>query len=269
MTTGGTLRLETDGPIATLTIQSAGKRNALSARMWAQFAPMLAELASDPTNTVLVVRGAGSDFSAGADIADLDAILTGDPDGGVMTEAENALASFPKPTIAAIDGYCVGGGWEIAGACDLRVCSDRSTFGITPSRLGIIYPSSGLQRIVSIAGPAVAKHFLFTGELVDAPTAFAWGLVTKVFPEEGFWDAVDDFTGLLARRSQYSIRAMKEIVDAFAAHSVGGGESADAAADVDDVVARWLATPSGDRAIGVEAFLTKVPPTFTWGRHGR
>lgn len=258
----GTLRLTTDGPIATLTIESAGKRNALSASMWAQFAPMLAELAADTTNTVLMVRGAGNDFSAGADISDLDAIFTGESDGGVMTEAENALAAFPRPTIAVIDGYCVGGGWEIAGACDLRICSDRSTFGITPSRLGIVYPRSGLERIVSIAGPAIAKHLLFTGELIDATQTREWGLVTKVLPSMGFWDAAHAFVQLLADRSQYSIHAMKEIVDTLA----GYGEHLDA--DVDTAVARWLAAPSDDRAIGVEAFLRKQKPAFTWGRAG-
>ncbi len=257
------LRLTTEGPIATLTIGSAGKRNALSATMWAQFAPMLAELATDQRNTVLVVRGAGNDFSAGADISDLDAIFTGGSDGGVMTEAENALAAFPKPTVAVIDGYCVGGGWEIAGACDLRICSDRSTFGITPSRLGIVYPRSGLERIVSIAGPAVAKHLLFTGELIDATQAREWGLVTKVLPSMGFWDAAGTFVQLLADRSQYSIHAMKEIVDALASHS------ANRDTDVDIAVSRWLATPSDDRAIGVDAFLRKEKPLFTWGRDGR
>lgn len=267
VTGSGTLRLEKNGPVASLIMENTGKRNALTADMWARFEPLLAELADDPANAVLVVRGAGSDFSAGADIADLDGILTGESDGGVMTEAEDALAAFPKPTIAAIDGYCVGGGWEIAGACDLRLSSDRSTFGITPSRLGIVYPSSGLRRIVSIAGPAVAKHLLFTGELVDASTAFAWGLVTKVLPAGEFWDAADDFARTLVSRSQFSIRAMKDIVDALAAH--GTGSAARDGADVDDAVARWLATPSDDRAIGVDAFLAKTRPDFTWGRGER
>lgn len=258
---GGVLRLETDGAIATLTIDSPGKRNAMTAGMWASFAPMLAELSTDTSTTVLVVRGAGSDFSAGADIADLDAILTGDSDGGVMTEAENALAAFPKPTIAAIDGYCVGGGWEIAAACDVRICSERSTFGITPSRLGIVYPSSGLRRIAAIAGPAVAKHLLFTGELVDARTAYGWGLVTKVLPDETFWDLTAEFARMLADRSQYSIQAMKEIIDALA---VRGSDAENA--DIDALVGRWLATPSEDRALGVEAFLAKRQPKFTWRR---
>lgn len=265
----GSVRVEaTDSAsagVATILIENPGKRNAISSGMWAQFAPLLEGLARDPAVTVLVVRGAGSDFSAGADIADLDAILgdgaaggrraDGLTDGGVMTEAENALAAFPKPTIAAIDGYCVGGGWELAGACDLRICSDRSTFGITPSRLGIVYPRSGLERVVAIAGPAIAKHLLFSGELVTAEVALRWGLVTKVLPTDGFWEEANAFARLLASRSPYSIRAMKEIVDAIAA-----GRQ-----DVGAIVDRWQATASGDRAIGVEAFLGKRPPEFTWG----
>jgi enoyl-CoA hydratase/carnithine racemase len=257
----GEVRLDgvTAAGVATLVIDNPGKRNALTAGMWAGVAPLLDRLAADASITVLVVRGAGSDFSAGADIADLDTILGSGPhgadaSGGVMTAAENALAAFPKPTIAAIDGYCVGGGWELAGACDLRICSERSTFGITPSRLGIVYPLSGLERVVALVGPAIAKHLLFTGELVDAETAREWGLVTGVLPTEGFWDAVGGFATSLAGRSQYSIQAMKELVDAIAA---GRG-------DAEAIVDRWLTTASEDRSIGVEAFLGKRPPEFTW-----
>jgi enoyl-CoA hydratase/carnithine racemase len=259
----GSLRAETADAagtgVATLVIENPGRRNAVSAAMWGRFAPLLGELAADPAVKVLVVRGAGEDFSAGADITELDLSLGDDrgggTDGGVMTEAENALAAFPKPTIAAIDGYCVGGGWELAAACDLRIASDRSTFGITPARLGIVYPRSGIERIVAIAGPAVAKHLLFSGELVPAATALGWGLVTKVTPAEGFWAEAYGFAGLLADRSQYSIRAMKEIVDAVAAGRT----------DVGAVVDRWQATASEDRGIGVEAFLGKRTPEFTWG----
>lgn len=252
----GSLRVERveGSPVASLVIDHPERRNAMSAAMWGQFAPLLAELATDPTVSVLVVRGAGENFSAGADISDLGNILTGESDGGVMTEAEDALAAFPKLTIAAIDGHCVGGGWEVAGACDVRVCTERSTFGITPSRLGIVYPRSGIERLIAIAGPAVAKHLLFSGELVSAERALAWGLVTTVLPTAGFADAVAEFAALLSARSQYSIRAMKQIIDA----SVAGG-------DVDQIVAHWLATPSEDRAIGVDAFLAKRAPEFTWG----
>ena len=248
------LRVERLGQIATLVIENPGKRNAVSADMWQQFEPLLAELAADAAVKVVVVRGAGQDFSAGADIADLDRILAGPGDGGVMTQGEDALAAFPKPTIAAIDGYCVGGGWEIAGACDIRIASERSTFGITPSRLGIVYPVSGIRRLVEVAGPATAKYLLFSGELVPTATALDLGLVSKVLPTATFWDEVQAFAELLASRSQLSIHAMKQLIGAIDDPSVAA------------LAARWQDELSGDRAIGVRAFLGKYPPEFTWGR---
>lgn len=260
----GTVRAESAGAIATIVIENAGKRNAVNADMWAQFWPILAELAADASVKVVVFRGAGTDFSAGADIADLDRILPEEPDagsadGGIMTIAENAIAAFPKPTIAAIDGYCVGGGWEIAGACDIRIASERSTFGITPSRLGIIYPVSGIERVIAIAGPAVAKHLLFTGELFPADAALGFGLVTKVLPTDSFWEAAYAFAQLLAARSQYSIHAMKDIIDEIVAGSANAGK----------VAAKWQAAASDDRAIGMEAFLAKRAPEFTWDGNDR
>jgi enoyl-CoA hydratase/carnithine racemase len=278
--TVASVQVEVAGAIATIVIENAGKRNAVDADMWARFEPVLAELAEDDRVRVVVLRGAGEDFSAGADIGDLDRILPespgssgspesagsrGAPDsppsfnvgsasGGIMSAAENALAAFAKPTIAAIDGFCVGGGWELAGACDIRIASERSTFGITPSRLGIIYPVSGIERVVALVGPAVAKHLLFTGELFPADAALGFGLVTKVLPVAGFWDAIAAFAELLASRSQYSIRAMKDIIDAIV------GDRGDA----ERIAATWESTASDDRAIGVEAFLAKEKPTFRW-----
>lgn len=250
----GSIRVETQGAIATLTISNPGKRNAISAEMWSSLPSLLTSPASDPAVKVLVVRGEGEDFSAGADIGKLDRILPVGSEGGLMTAAEDALADFPKPTIAAINGFCVGGGWELAAACDLRICSDRSTFGVTPSRLGIVYPLSGIKRLVAIAGPAVAKHILFTGEIVDAATAFGWGLVSKVLAVDGFWDEVARFSESLASRSQFSIRAMKPIVDALVA-----GEAAA------EIASEWAKVKSNDRQIGVQAFLSKRQPHFEWG----
>lgn len=264
----GAVRVETSGEIATVVIDNVGKRNAMDTHMWAQFAPLLDTLANDGAVKVVVFRGAGDDFSAGASIGDLAEILpevpsADDADGGIMTVAENAIAAFPKPTVAAIDGFCVGGGWEVAGACDIRIASERSTFGITPSRLGIVYPLSGIRRVVSLVGPAVAKHLLYTGELFPADAALGFGLVTKIYPSYGFWDTVDEFVRALASRSQYSIHATKEIIDAIVDRGSGG------TADVGQIAAKWQATESVDRTIGVEAFLAKQPPTFMWnGENG-
>jgi enoyl-CoA hydratase/carnithine racemase len=252
------LRVETTGQVATLTIDNPGRRNAVTGAMWDSFAPLLAELAADDDIAALVVRGAGDDFSAGADITDLEQILR-DPqagEGGHVTAGERALAEFPKPTVAAIDGYCVGGGWELAGACDIRLASDRSTFGVTPARLGILYPLTGLTRLVQLAGPAVAKHLILSGELVDAETAARWNLVSRLIPAEGFWPAIAAFVDTLVSRSRLTQQASKELIDLIAA---GDPRLAERAAFWDAQVA------AGDEArIGAAAFLARETPAFTW-----
>jgi len=257
----GELRVDRAGAVATLTIDNTAKRNALTGAMWDSFAPLLAELAVDDEVAALIVRGAGSDFSAGADISDLQQILR-DPaagDGGHVTAGETALASFPKPTIAAIDGFCVGGGWELAGACDIRIASDRSTFGVTPARLGILYPLSGVTRLVQLAGPAVAKHLILSGELVDAATAARWGMVSRLLPPEGFWQAIAAFVDTLVTRSRLTQQASKELIDLIAAGKPAAERLAERAAFWDAEVAA-----SNDAQIGAAAFLARETPDFRW-----
>jgi enoyl-CoA hydratase/carnithine racemase len=146
----GSLRVHQEGPVATIVLDNQRRRNAMTKVMWQQFDPVLAMLEADESVKVVLVRGAGDQFSAGADISELMGILhdanTGQHSGGHVSAGEDALAKFPKPTIAAIDGYCIGGAWQIAAACDIRIATHRATFGITPSRLGIVYPLSGIQR---------------------------------------------------------------------------------------------------------------------------
>jgi enoyl-CoA hydratase/carnithine racemase len=252
------LRIDVVGAIATLTIDNPDKRNALTGAMWDSFVPLLAELARDDDVAALVVRGAGSDFSAGADISDLAQILR-DPaagDGGHVTAGETALAGFPKPTIAAIDGFCVGGGWELAGACDIRIASERSTFGVTPARLGILYPLSGVTRLVQLVGPAAAKHLILSGELVDAATAARWGMVSRLLPAEGFWEGVASFVDTLVTRSRLTQQASKELIDLIAA---GDARLAERAAFWDAEVAS-----SDEARLGAAAFLAKTSPAFPW-----
>jgi enoyl-CoA hydratase/carnithine racemase len=251
------LSVEQSGNVATLVIENADKRNALSADLWQAFEPVLERLAADPSVKVLIVRGAGEDFSAGADIGELDRILHTPIglDGGFLTQGENALARFPKPTIAAIDGFCVGGGWQLAAACDIRIAASRARFGVTPSRIGIVYPLSGIERLVSIAGPAVAKYLLFSGDLVSAATALRWGMVTSVADASELWIEAASLADRLAARSQLSIHAMKQIVEVVASHG-----------DAASVNRRWQDEVAGsdDPAIGAAAFAAKQPPEFTW-----
>jgi enoyl-CoA hydratase/carnithine racemase len=265
-TVTGTLRVEYNGPVATILLDNERRRNAMTKNMWQQFQPILQHLADKEPVKVVVVRGAGENFSAGADISDLKDILhdpdTGRHDGGHVSAGENALASFPKPTIAAVDGYCIGGGWQIAGACDIRLATDRSTFGITPAKVGIVYPLSGIERLVKLAGPATAKYLLFSGDFIPAAEAMSLGLLARVIPQASFWTEITEFAERLASRSQLSIQAMKDIVDVIAAGGYRLGETN----------AEWQRemAVSGEPEIGITAFLSKQTPEFKWtGRDSR
>lgn len=260
----GTLRVERQGHVAWLVVDNPSMRNAVTAHMWQQFPPLLTELEADDSVKVVVVRGAGEHFSAGADIASVQQILhnpaTGHRDGGDVSAAENALAHFRKPTIAAIDGYCVGGGWQIAGACDIRLASSRARYGITPGKIGIVYPLSGIKRLVELAGPAAAKYLLLSGDLVDAHEALRLGLATKVLDVEALWDDVHSFALHLAARSQFSAQGHKALVNALS--------SGVSAMEVERLSGYWQGQMaiSDDPAIGVAAFLSKETPEFTWLR---
>ncbi|MDQ4490674.1 enoyl-CoA hydratase/isomerase family protein [Sinomonas sp. ASV486] len=255
----GRLRIEREGPIARLVIDNPGRRNALSRHMWQSFAPALAGLERDPDIKVLIVQGAGGTFSAGADIREVEAILRGDSEtseGGDLTVAEEALAGFRKPTIAAIDGHCVGGGWELAGACDLRVATEDAMIGITPARLGIVYPFSGIARLVRLVGPATAKRLLLTGDLITAPEAQRAGLLSATVPRATLRHEVDGLAHRLADGSQFSAWAHKSLIDEIAAGSHG-------LAELSSYWQREMAH-SPDAAIGVSAFLAKERPAFAW-----
>ncbi|GHA77034.1 enoyl-CoA hydratase/isomerase family protein [Streptomyces termitum] len=237
----------TDG-IATLVISNPAKRNAMTAGMWRALPAVLDRLAADPAVRVLVLTGAGDTFCAGADIAALRE--PGDEQQGLAVRAEEALAAFPKPTLAAVRGYCVGGGSQLAAACDLRFAAEDARFGITPAKLGIVYPSSSTRRLTALVGPATAKYLLFSGELIDAERALRTGLVDETHPADGLGKRVAEFGRILASRSLLTQAAAKEYAD--------GRRDRDA---------YWAerARGSGDTAEGVAAFLERRPPRFTYG----
>ena len=140
------LRVEIDHGVATLWLDRPEKRNAVTYDMWVGIAGACERLAADNSVRLLVVRGAGDHFCAGADIAGMRDVSGGDY-RRANEAADAALAAFPKPSIAVITGACVGGGTEIAVACDLRLADSTSRFGITPARLGIVYPASATARV--------------------------------------------------------------------------------------------------------------------------
>ncbi|MGV9315917.1 enoyl-CoA hydratase/isomerase family protein [Streptomyces sp. NPDC003691] len=242
--------------VATVVVDNPAKRNAMTTGMWQAVPPLLARLADDAAVRVLVLTGAGATFCAGADIASLRAA---GPDGADMSpqalavRAEEALAAFPKPSLAVVRGHCVGGGCQLAAACDLRFASDDALFGVTPSRLGVVYPAAATRRLVELVGPATTKYLLFSGELIDSGRALRTGLVDEVHPAADLGVRVAAFARTLAGRSQLTQAAAKE----FAAGRTDRAEHWER-------LAAEQARPGGDTAEGVTAFLERRTPRFTW-----
>ncbi|MFE0516370.1 enoyl-CoA hydratase/isomerase family protein [Streptomyces sp. NPDC058964] len=237
--------------VATVVVHHPAKRNAMTAEMWRSLPPLLDSLAADPAVRALVLTGEGGTFCAGADIS----TLRGSPEEAqrLAVAAEEALAAFPRPTVAAIRGHCVGGGSQLAAACDLRFAEEGALFGVTPAKLGIVYPASSTRRLVSLVGPSAAKYLLFSGELIDAGRALRTGLVDEVLPEGELGKRVAEFTRILVSRSQLTQAAAKEFANGRA-----------------DRDAYWTeqARGSGDTAEGVAAFLERRQPRFTWTTSG-
>jgi enoyl-CoA hydratase/carnithine racemase len=247
--------LSVERGVATLRLDRAEKRNAVNHEMWEAIGGYCQRLASDADVRVLVVRGVGDHFCAGADIGGLSRANT--DYGEANRAAEASLAAFPKPTIAFIRGSCVGGGVQIATACDLRLADRTARFGITPARLGLVYPTGALQRVVALIGPAATKHLLFSAELIDAERALRIGLVDEVHEPDEAEARLLAFTRLLAEeRSLLTQEASKAMIDAIVATGRVG----------DELVARWSAelAASDDVDEGVSAFLERRVPRFTW-----
>jgi enoyl-CoA hydratase/carnithine racemase len=241
--------------VATLRLNRPEKRNAVTSEMWIALGQACHELAADPAVRVLVVRGTGDHFCAGADIAGL---RISDPAfSRANAGSEDALARFPKPTIAFIRGSCVGGGVQIAAACDLRIADTTARLGVTPARLGIIYPAGALTRVVKLVGPAAAKHLLFSAELIDADRALRIGLLDEVHAPADAEARLASFVSLLAdQRSQLTQQASKAMIDAVVDHG-----------HIDpDLVTRWATEmrSSRDPEEGIAAFLERRAPTFGW-----
>jgi enoyl-CoA hydratase/carnithine racemase len=245
------------GRVATLTIDRPERRNALSFAMWSAIPGLMAQVAAEPEVRVLVVRGT-EHFSAGADISEFST-LRADPEGarryGAAVQAgERAIAELELPTIAAVRGFCIGGGCEVALACDLRLAAANARFGITPAKLGIVYNFTSTKQLVEAVGPAWAKQILFTGDILDAPTALRIGLVNEVVPDAAFDERVAELAERIGERAPVSVRGAKHIVG-----RITSGQDAE-----DDSVRQRYddAVRSPEYAEGVAAFLAKRAPRF-------
>ncbi|WP_298675152.1 enoyl-CoA hydratase-related protein [uncultured Sphingomonas sp.] len=251
------LRLQRDGAIARLLIDRADKRNAFDQGMWEAFPDLLAEAMADPSVRVLVLQSAAPGaFSAGADIAEFSAGAR-DADWRAKNQtairrAQHDLARAPKPTIALIEGVCVGGGCGLAIACDLRVATPAARLGITPAKLGLVYSLHDTKLLVDLVGPAQAKRILFTGALIEAAEAVRIGLVDILADDAAA--AAGEIAATIIASSPHSIGATKRII-----RRILDGQAEDDA----DTLAQFDAAFTGeDFDEGVSAFLAKRKPSF-------
>src|SRR3954470_10541826 len=174
-----------DGNVGYVIFNNPERHNAVSLDMWARTTEILDEFGRDDDVRVVVITGAGGkSFVSGADIskfeserASLDATKIYN---ATVAKANESIYEFPKPTIAMIRGYCIGGGLGLAVCCDLRICTDNSKFGVPAAKLGLGYAYPGVKRLVNLVGPAFAKEIFYTARQFDAEEARAMGLVNRV-----------------------------------------------------------------------------------------
>lgn len=248
-----TLRLEKQGRTGHLLIDRADKRNAFNMDMWLTLPRLLSEAGADPELSLLIVRAAdGGAFCAGADIKEL---LANKDDAGWRAEnqaainsAQHQLTRFALPTIAFVEGDCVGGGCGIALACDLRVATAKARFGITPAKLGLVYPLHDVKLLTDLVGPGQAKRILYTGSLIDAEEALRIGLV------EMLGDDPQELAKSVLAASPHSVRESKKFV-----RRVLDGQTDDDA-DTARIFGEAFTLP--DFAEGTAAFVEKRTPDF-------
>lgn len=251
---------KSDPAVPVVTINRPERRNALTFSMWRRLGAAFDELARDEAARVVVLTGAGGYFCAGADISEFKKLRSGPEDGEVYEAAVQfcgrAIENIPKATVAAISGYCIGGGFGLAQACDFRVADGTARFAVPAARLGIVYNRHECQTLLSVVGLAKAKDILFSGEQFDAEHAVAIGFVDRLASEgEEALGAARRYSARMSGNAPMTISGTKLILNALAA-----GE-ADRRADEIVAVGR-RALESEDYQEGIRAFAEKRPPVF-------
>jgi len=248
------------GAIGWMIFNNPERLNAVSLEMWQAVPEILSAFEADDDIRVVVLTGAGDRaFVAGADISQFgesrssaEGILAYEQ---ATERAFNAIAETQKPTIAMIDGYCIGGGLGIALSCDMRIAAEGSTFGIPAAKLGLAYGAGGTGRLVHVVGPSFAKEIFFTARRFTADEALAMGLVNRVTTKEALENFVRDYAALIAENAPLTVNTAKQVVDEFtkAPGTFDGGKC-------DTLIARCFA--SDDYKEGRAAFMEKRKPVF-------
>ncbi|HEX7313124.1 MAG TPA: enoyl-CoA hydratase-related protein [Pyrinomonadaceae bacterium] len=252
-----TLLVERRGRVAVITINRPQKLNALNIQTRAEGAAALEELREDESVRVVVITGAGEKaFVAGADIGEFEG-RTAVSQRDVMTARSlfTAVDTFPKPVIAMINGFCLGGGCELALSCDIRVASETARFGQPEINLGIIPGGGGTQRLTRLVGEGKAMELILTGDMIDAQHAYNLGLVNLVVPAADLEAKTMELANRIAEKSPIALRMAKEAVKTAARANLDEGLRREI-----DLFA--LTFSSEDKDEGVRAFLEKRKPDF-------
>lgn len=252
-----TLLLERRGRVAIITINRPEKRNALNIKTREEGAALIEELRNDDSVNVVVITGAGDKaFIAGADIGEF-AGRSAQMQRDVMVQRSlfNAIDTFPKPVIAMVNGYCLGGGCEIALACDIRIASETASFGQPEINLGIIPGGGGSQRLTRLVGEGRAMEMILSGQIIDAKTAFEIGLVNHVVPPDQLEAKTIELANTIAEKGPIAVRLAKEAVKIASRSNLDEGLRREV-----DLFALCFATEDKDE--GVNAFLEKRKPVF-------
>ncbi|HEX4040914.1 MAG TPA: enoyl-CoA hydratase [Xanthobacteraceae bacterium] len=250
-----------EGGVGIVTFNNPERHNAVSLDMWEATTEILNGFAADPDIRVVVLTGAGGKaFVSGADISKFGserATLEAVRSYNKKTDATYAsIADFPKPTIAMIRGYCIGGGLGLATCCDLRIASDNSRFAVPAAKLGLGYGYTGLKRLVDIVGPAFAKEIFYTARQFDAEEARVMGLVNRVVPSAELETYVKSITDMIGANAPLTIKAVKVTVG-----EVVKEDSKRDLARSTELVEQCFA--SRDYTEGRTAFMEKRKPVFT------
>jgi enoyl-CoA hydratase len=264
------LRIEREGAIARVVLTGPGKGNAMGPAFWRELPRVFDALAKDDTVRAIVLRGDGKHFSYGLDLMGMMGELSEFIGGPVLAKVRtklldtirtlqdvgNAVERCPKPVVAAIHGYCIGGGLDLVSACDVRLCSGEAKFSLREVKLAIVADIGSLQRLPYLIGEGATRELAFTGKDIDAARALRIGLVSEVFETpDALFSAADAMATEIAGNAPLTVQGIKRVMNYSRGRPVGDGL---------DYVALWNSAflQSADLGEALASFMERRAPSF-------